>query len=145
MSSLFSRSVLSDFLQPQGLHHARLPCPSPNPWTCSNSCSWVSDVIQTSYPLLTPSPPAFNHFPSPPASRSFLMSQFFTTCDQSIGASASASVLPMNFQDCFPLGLTEFISLQPEGLSRVFSRTTVQRHQFFSAQHSLYSNFHIYT
>ena len=77
--------------------------------------------------------------------RSFLMSQFFTSGGQRIGASASASVLPMNIQDWFPLGLTGLISLQSKGLSRVFSNTTVQKHQFFGAQSFLQSNFHIYT
>ena len=90
---------------------------------------WVGDAIQPSHPLSSPSPPAFQSFP---ASGSFPMSQFFTSGGQSIGASASASVLPMNIQDWFPLGWTGWISLLSKGLSRVFSNTTVQKHQFFS-------------
>ena len=96
---------------------------------------WVSDAIQPSYPLLSPSPPAFNL--SQHQSGSFPMSQFFTSDGQSIGVSASASVLPMNIQDWFPLGWTGWISLQSKGLSRVFSNTTIQKHQFFGAQLSL--------
>ena len=85
----------------------------------------IGDPIQPSHPLSSPFPPAFN----PSQNQSFPMSQFFTSCGQSIGASASASVLPMNIQDSFPLGLTGLISLQSKGLSRVFSNTTVQKHQ----------------
>ena len=118
----FSCSVVSDSLQPHGLQHARLPCPSPSPRPCSNSCpssQWChlvisSSVIPFSFCLL-----------SFPASGSFLMSQLFTSSGQSIGASASASVLSMNIQDWFPLGWTGWISLQSRGLSRVFSNTTV--------------------
>ena len=88
---------------------------------------WVSDAIQSSHPLSSPSPPAFNL--SQPASGSFSMSQFFTSGVRSIGASASASALPMSIQGWFPLGLTGLISLQPKGLSRVFSSTTIQKHQ----------------
>ena len=95
---------------------------------------WVSDAIEPSHPLLSPSPAAFKSFP---ASGSFLMSWLFAAGGQSIGASALASVLPMNIQDWFPLGLTDLISLQSKGLSRVFSNTTVQKHQFFSTQPSL--------
>ena len=98
---------------------------------------WVDDATQPSHPLLLPS-----IFPS---IRDFPVSQFFASAGQSIGASASASVLPMNIQDWFPLGLTSLIFLQAEGLSRVFFNTTVQRHQFFGAQLSLWSNSHIYT
>ena len=99
---------------------------------------WLSDAIQPCHPLfpLLPCPQCF------PASGSFLMSQLFTSGGQSIGASASASVLPMNIQDWFPLGSTVLISLLSKWLSRVFSSTTVQKHQFFDAQHSLWSNFH---
>ena len=103
---------------------------------------WVSDAIQPSYPLsfLLLLLQCF------PASGSFLMSQFFTSGDQSIGASASASVLPVNIQGWFPLGLTGLISLLSKGLSRVFfSSTTIQKHQFFGAQPSLWSNSHIHT
>ena len=103
---------------------------------------WVSDAIQPSHPLSSPSPPAFNL--SQPQGL-FKMSQFFASGGQSIGVSASTSVLPMNIQGWFPLGWTGWISLQFEGHSRVFSNTTVQKHQFFSAQPSLWSNSHIHT
>ena len=102
----------------------------------------VGDAIQPSHPLSSPSPPALNLFP---ASGSFPVSQFFTSGGQSIWVSASASVLPMNIQDWFPSGLTSLISLQSKGLSRVFSNTTVQKHQFVSTQLSLCSNSHIHT
>ena len=102
---------------------------------------WVSDAIQPSHPLLSPSPPAFN---LSPASGSFQMSQFFTSGGQSIGASPSASDLPMNIQDWFPLGLTGLISLQSKGLTRVL-RHHSSKHQFFGAQPSLWSNSHIHT
>ena len=91
---------------------------------------WVSDAIQLSHRLLSPSPPAFNLA----RHQSFPVSQFFASGGQSTGVSASASVLPMNIQDWFPLGWTGLLSLQCKGLSRVFSNTTVQKHQFFSAQ-----------
>ena len=125
-----------------GLQHTRLPCPSPTPRVCSNSCpsSWwyhptiLSFVIPFSYCLQ-----------SFPASGSFPMSQFFTSGGQSIRVSASASVLPMNIQDRFPLGWADLISLHFKELSRVFSNTTVQKHQFFGTQLSLWSNFHIHT
>ena len=99
---------------------------------------WVSDAIQPSHPLLSPSPLCLQYFP---ASGSFQMSQFFKSGGQSIEVSASASVLPMNVQDWFLLGWIGWISLQSKGLSN----TTVQKHQFFGAQLSLESNFHIYT
>ena len=95
---------------------------------------WVSDAIQPSHPLLSPSPPAFNLSQHQGL---FLMSQFFASTGQSIWVSASASVLPMNIQDWSPSEWTGWISLQSKGLSRVFSNTTVQKHQFFSAQLSL--------
>ena len=101
----------------------------------------VGDAIQPSHPLSSPSP-AFNLFP---ASGSFPVSQFFTSGGQSIGTSASAPVLPVNIQDWFPLGLTGLISLLSKGLSGVFSNTTVQKHQFFNTQLSLWSNSHIHT
>ena len=101
---------------------------------------WVGDAIQPSHPLLSPSPPALN---PPLASGSFQMSQLFASGGQSIGVSASASVLPMNTQDWSPLGWTGWISLQSKGPSRVFSNTTVQKHQFSGAQLSLESNSHI--
>ena len=100
----------------------------------------ISDAIQQSHPLSSPSPPACF-----PASGSFPMSQFFSSGGQSIGVLASASVLPMNIQDWFPLGWTGWISLQSKGLSRVFSSTIFWKHQFFSAQPSLWFNSHIHT
>ena len=103
---------------------------------------WVGDAIQPSYPLSSPSPPALKSFP---ASGSFQMSQHFASGDQSIGVSASTSVLPMNTQDWSPLGWTGWISLKSKGLSRIFSNTTVQKNQFFGAQLSLYSNSYIHT
>ena len=103
---------------------------------------WVSDAIQPSHSLSSPSPPNFSLFL---ASGSFQMSQFFASGGQSIGVSASASVLPVNIQDSFLLGWTGWISLESKGLSRVFSNNTVQKHQFFSAQLSLWSNSHIHT
>ena len=102
---------------------------------------WVSDAIQPSLPLLSPSPPAFSLSQN---QESFLMSVFFASVGQSTEASASASVLPMNIQDWFPLGWTALISWQSKGFSRVFSNTTVQKHQFFTAQPSLWSNSHIH-
>ena len=116
----FSRSVLSDSLWPHGLQHARLPCPSPTPKTYSNS--WCHPTISSS---VVPFSSCLQSFP---ASGSFQMSQFFTPSGLSIGVSASASVLPMNIQDSFPLALTGLISLQSKGLSRVFSNTSVQKH-----------------
>ena len=118
-----SRSVMSNSLWPQGLQHARLPCPSPTPGACSNSCPlscWC-------HPTISSSVVPFSCLQSFPASGSFPVSQLFTSGGQSIGD--SASVLPMNIQHCFPLGLTGVISLQSKGLSRVFSNTTVQKHQ----------------
>ena len=103
---------------------------------------WVSDAIQPSHPLSSPSPPAPQ---SLSASGSFPMNQLFAWDGQSIGVSASASVLPMNTHDWFPLGWTGWISLQSKGLSRVFSSTTVQKHQFFSTQLSSQSSSHIHT
>ena len=138
---LFSRSVMSDTLRPYGLQHAGLPCPSPSPGACTNSCplsQWCHPTISSSVI------PFFSCSLSFPASGSFQMSQLFTSCGQSIGASVSASVLPMNIQGWFPLGLTGLISLQSKGLSRVFSSITFLKHQFFSTQPSLQSNFHIH-
>ena len=103
---------------------------------------WGSDPIQPSHPLPSPSPPAFNLS----SIRVFLlMNQLFSSGSQSVGASASASVLPMNIQDWFPLGLTSLISLSLKGLSKVFSKTTVEKHHLFGAQLSLWPNSHIYT
>ena len=130
----FSRSVVSDSLRAHGLQHARLPCPSQTPRACSNSCpssQWCHPTISFSVVPFSSHPQSF------PASGSFQMSQFFASSGQSIGVSASTSVLPMNIQDWFPLGWTGWIYLQFKGLSRVFSNTTVQKHQFFCAQLSL--------
>ena len=102
---------------------------------------WAGDAIQPSHPVV----PFSSYLQSIPASGSFPVSQLFISGGQSIGASASASVLPMNIQDWFPLGLNGLIFLQSKGLSRVFSNTTVQKHQFFSIQPSLWSNSHIHT
>ena len=127
----FTRSVVSNSLWPQGLQHARPPCPSPTPRVYSNSSPWS----QWCHPTISSSVVPFSSHPqSFLASASFQMSQFFTSGGQSIGVSASASVLPMNIQDWFSLGWTGWISLQSKGLSRVFSSTTVQKHQFFSTQ-----------
>ena len=126
----FSRSVVSNSLWPHELQHPRPPCPSPTPRTCSNSCPsswWCHPTISSSVV------PFSSRLQSFPASGSFQMSQPFASDGQSIGASASASVLPVNSQDWFPLGLTGWISLLSKGLSRVFSRTTVQN-QFFGVQ-----------
>ena len=138
----FSRSVVSDSLRPHELQHARPPCPSPTPRVYSNSfplSRWCHPAISSS---VTP----FSYCPqSLPASGSFQMSQPFSWGAQSIGVSASASVLPMNTQDWSPLGWTGWIFLQSKGLSRVLSNTTVQKHQFFSTQLSSQSNSHIHT
>ena len=126
---------------PHGLQHARFPCPSPTPRAYSNSCPssrWCDPTISSS---VVP----FSCLQSCSASGSFPMSQFFASGDQTIGVSASTSVLPVNIQDSFPLGWTGWVSLQSKGLSRAFSNTTVQKHQFFSTQLSLYSNSHIHT
>ena len=142
LSLQFSRSVMSNSLQLHGLQHTRLPCPSPTPRACSNSCplsQWCHPTISSS------AVPFSSRLQSLPASGSSSMSWFLASGGQSIGISTSASVLPMNVQDWFPLGLTGWISLQSKGLSRVFSNTTVQKHQFFSAQPSSQSNSHIHT
>ena len=123
-----SHSVVSDSMQSHGLQHARLPCPSLTPGACSNSCPlswWCHPTISSS---VVPFSPCLQSFP---ASGPFQMSQFFISGGQSSGVSALASVLPMNIQDWLPLGWTGWISLQSKGLSRVFSNTTVQKHQFF--------------
>ena len=140
--SLFSPWIASDSLQLHGLQHVRFPCPSPSPGVCSNSCSlsqWCHLTVSSSDGLLSFCVQSF------PASGSFPVSWLFASDSQSTGASASASVLPMNIQNWFPLGWTGWISLQSEGLSRFFSNTTVQKHQFFGAQLSLWSNSHIHT
>ena len=130
----FSRSVMSDSLWPHGLQHARPPCPSPTPRACSNPCplsQWCHPTISSSVIPFSSCPQSF------PASGSSQMSQLFVSDGQSIGVSASASVLPMNTQDWSPLGWTGWISLQSKGFSRVISNTTVQKHQFFGTQLSL--------
>ena len=129
--SQFSHLVVSDSLGPQGLQYIRPPCPTPTPGVYSNSCpltQWYHPTISSS--LI----PFSSHLQSFPVSGSFQMSQFFSSGGQNIGVSASTSVLPMNIQDWFPLGWTGWISLYSKGLSRVFSNTTVQKHQFFGTQ-----------
>ena len=138
----FSHSVMSNSLWPHGLRHTRHPCPSPTPGVHSNSCQWSWWCHPTIPSSVIPFSSCLQFCP---ASRSFPVSQFFISGGQSIGVSVSASVLPMNIQDWFPLGLTGLISLQSKRLSRVFSNTIVQKHQFFGAQLSLWSNSHIHT
>ena len=138
----FSLSVVSDSLQPHELQHSRPPCPSPTPRVHSNSCPWS----RWCHPAISSSDVPFSSCSqSLPASGSFPMSQLFAWGGQSIGVSASASVLTMNTQEWSPLEWTGWISLQSKGLSRVFSNTTVQKHQFFCAQLSSQSNSHIHT
>ena len=130
----FSHSGVSKSLQPHGLQHARLPCPSPTPIAYSNSCP----LSLWCHPTVSSSVVPFSSCPQPfPAWGSFPMNQFFVSGGRSIGVSASASVLPMNIQDWFPLGWIDWISLLSKGHSTLFSTTTVQKHQFFSAQLSL--------
>ena len=133
--SQFIHSVMSNALWPRGPQHARPPCPSPTPGVYSNSCA----LSQWCHPTISSSVlPFSSHLQSFPASGFLQMSQFFTSGGQSIGVSASASVAPMNISfDWFPLGWTGWISLQSKGLSKVFSNTTVQKHQFFGTQLSL--------
>ena len=141
LSVQFSCSVMSDSLQPHGLQFPRPLCPSPTPAVNSNSCPlswWWHPAISFS---VVPFSSCLQSFP---ASESFPLSQFFASDGQSMGVSASASVLPMNIQDWFPFGWTGLISLQSKGLSRIFSNTTVQKHQFFGAQLSLLSNSHVH-
>ena len=130
----FSCSVMSDTLRPYGLQHTRLPCPSPNPRACSNSCPLS---LRCHPSILSSVVPFSSCLQSFPASESFLMSQFFTSGGQSIAASASASVFTMKVQDWFPLGLTGLISLQSKGLSTIYSSPTIRKHQFFGPQPSL--------
>ena len=128
-------------LQPHGLQHVRIPCPSPAPRACSNSCP----LSQWCHPTISSSVVSFSFCPqSFPVSGSFLKSWLSKLGGQSIGASASVSVLLRNIQDWFLLGLTGLISLQSKGLSRVFSNITVQKHQYFGTQPSLWSNSHIH-
>ena len=129
----FSHSVVSDSLRPHGLQHTRPPCPSPTPRVYTNSCPlsrWCHPTISSSVV------PFSSHLQSFPASGSFQISQFFTSGGQSIGVSASTSVIPMNTQDWSPLGWTYWISLLSSGLSKVFSNSTIQKHQLFGAQPS---------
>ena len=129
-------------MQPHGLQHARPPCPSPTPRVYSNPCP----LSRWCYPAISSSVVPFSSYlQSFPASGSFQVSQLIASDGQSIGVSASTSVLPMYTQDWSPLGWTGRISLQSKGLARVFSTTTVQKHQFFGTQLSLESNSHIHT
>ena len=138
----FSHSVLSDSLRPHELQQARPPCPSPTLGVYPNSRPlswWCHPTISSSFV------PFFSRLQSFPALGSFHMSQLFVSGGQSIGVSALASVLPLNIQDWFVLGWTGWISLQSKGLSRVFFKTTVQKHQFCGAQPSSQFNSHIHT
>ena len=131
-----------------GLQHTRLPCPSSMPRAFSNLCPssrWCHPTNLSSVILFSSVFLFSSYLQSFPALGSFPMSQFFTSGGQSIGVSASTSVLPMNIQDWFPLGWSGWISLQFKGLSRVFSNTTVQKHQLFGIQLSLQSNSSIHT
>ena len=127
----FSHSVMSNSLRPQGLQHAKLPCPSPTPRACSNSCP----SSRQCHPTISSSVIPFSHLQSFPASASFPVSQFFESGGQSIGASVSLSALPMNIQDWFPLGLTGLISLQSKGLSSLLqhhsSKASILQHSAF--------------
>ena len=134
---LFSHMVVSHSLRPHGLQHVRPPCPSPSLRVCPSSCP----LNQRCHPAISSSVISFSSWPqSFPASGSFPVSWLFASGGQSIGASASTSVLPMNSQDWFPIGLTGLISWLSKGLSRVFSSTTVWKHQFFGALPSLLSS-----
>ena len=138
----FSRPVMSDSLRPHELQHARPPSPSPTPGVHSNSCPssrWCHPAISSSVFPFSSCPQSL------PASESFPMSQLFVWGGQSTGVSALASVFPKKNQDWSPLEWTGWISLQSKGFSRVFSNTTVQKHQFFGTQLSLQSNSHIHT
>ena len=138
----FSHSVVADSLWPHGLQHARPPCPSPIPGVYPDSCPsslWCHLTISSS---VVPFSSCLQSFPT---SGSFQMSQLFASSGQNTGVSASTLVLPMNTQDWFPLGWTGWVSLQSKGLSRVFSNTIIQKHQFFGTQLSSQSNSHIHT
>ena len=130
----FSHSVVSNSLWLHELQHDRPPCPSPTPTAYPNSCPLSWWCLPTTSSSVVPFSSCSQSYL---ASGSFQMSQLFASGGQTTGVSASASVLPMNIQDWFPLGWTGWISLQSKGLSRVFSNTTVEEHQFFSAQLSL--------
>ena len=138
----FSRSVVSNSLRPHESQHARPPCPSSSPRVHSDACPsspWCHPVISSSVVPFSSCPQSL------PASECFPMSQLFTWGGQSTGVSALASFLPRKSQGWSPSEWTGWISLQSKGLSRVFSNTTVQKHQFFDTQHSSQSNFHIHT
>ena len=142
ISVQFSCSVVPDSLRAHESQHPRPPCPSPSPGAHPNSCPssrWCHPAVSSSVVPFSSCPQSL------PASSCFPMSQLFASGGQSIGVSASASVLPVNTQDWSPLGQTGWISLRSKGLSRVFSNTTVQKHQFFGAQLSSQSNSHIHT
>ena len=142
LSDQISRSVVSDSLQPHESQHARPPCPSPTPRVHPNSCPssrWCHPAISSSVVLFSSCPQSL------PASESFPVSQLFAWSSQSTGVSALASFLPKKSQGWSPLEWTGWISLQSKGLSRVFSNSTVQKHQFFGAQPSSQSNSHIHT
>ena len=142
LSLIFRRWVVSNSMWPQGPQHTRLPCSSPTPGAYSNSCplrQWCHPTIASS---VIPFSSCLQSFP---LSRPFLMSWFFTSGGQSTEVSASALVLPKNIQGWFPLGLTGWISLQSKGLSRAFSNTTVQKHQFFGVPPSLWFKSHVHT
>ena len=131
----FICSVMSNSLRPHGLQHARPPCPLPTPGVYPNPCPlsrWCHPTISSSIAPFSSCPQSF------PASGSFQMSQLFASGGQSIGVSASTSVLPVNTQDWSPLGWTGWISLYSKGLSRVFSNTTIQKHQFFGTQFTFF-------
>ena len=133
---------MSNSLWPQGLQHARLLCPLSSSGACSDLCSlsqWCHPTISSSVTPFSSCPQSF------PASGTFPVNQFFRSGGQSIEATASASVLPVNFHGLFPLGLTGFISLLSKGLSRVFSSTTVWKYHFLGIQPSLWFNSHIHT
>ena len=148
----FSCSVMSNSLRPQGLQHATLPCPSPTPGACSNSCPWSwwchPNILSSVIPFFS----CLQSFPAPGSYPVLVLRIRYCQIigvspskRQSIGVSTWTSVPPMNTQDWSALGWTGWISLQSKGLSRVFSNNTVQKHRFFSAQHSLYSNSHVHT
>ena len=132
LSVQFSPSVVSDSLWPHGLQHTRPPWPSPTPWVYSNSCP----LSQRCHPTISSSVDPFSSFDLS-QHQGLQMSQFFASGGQSIGVSASASVLPMNIQDWFPLGWTSWLSLMSKALARIFSTSTVQKHLFFGTQLSL--------
>jgi len=141
----FSRSVVSDSFQPPGLQHTKLPCPSPSPGACSNSCPlsrWCHPTTSSSLVPFSFCLQSFSESVYFPVSQEKTHFDHFASGGQSIGA--SVSVLPVNIQDRFPLGWTGLIPLQSKRLSRVFSNTTVQKHQFFGTQLSLWSNSHIH-